>query len=115
MSEPIQLNPGEDAKHTRDYKNHTPDILAAFDAFDSAVFAKEGREIPIKYRELMALSVAYTTQCVYCIDFHVGQAKQAGATLGELAEAAWVATALRAGAAFTHGRLGFKLYGDHEH
>jgi len=114
MSESI-IDPAEERKHTRDYKNHTPDILEAFDAFDGAVFAAEGREIPLKYRELMAIAVAYTTQCVYCIEFHVGQAKKAGATLGELAETAWVAAALRAGGAFTHGRLGFKLYGEHEH
>ncbi len=114
MSESI-IDPAEERKHTRDYKNHTPDILEAFDAFDSAVFAAEGREIPLKYRELMAIAVAYTTQCVYCIEFHVAQAKKAGATLTELAETAWVAAALRAGAAFSHGRLGFKLYGEHEH
>ena len=109
------IDPAEDRKHTRDYKNETPDILDAWAKFDDAVFAQEGREIPLKYRELMAIAVAYTTQCVYCIEYHVGEAKKAGATLGELAETAWVATALRAGGAFSHGRLGFKLYGDHEH
>ncbi len=114
MSDSI-IDPAEERKHTLDYKNHTPDILDAFSAFDAAVFAAEGREIPIKYRELMAVAVAYTTQCVYCIDFHVAQAKKAGATLGELAETAWVSAALRAGAAYSHGRLGFKLFGEHEH
>jgi AhpD family alkylhydroperoxidase len=99
----------EDRAYTRVYKEQTPDILKAFGAFDAAVFAAEGREIPLKYRELIALGVALTTQCAYCIDAHSNNAVKAGATPGELAEAAWVAAALRAGAAYAHGRLAFKL------
>lgn len=105
----------EDGKHTADYKKHTPDILEAFDAFDHLVFAEEGREIPLKFRELMAVAVGITTQCVYCIDWHSRQARKAGATDAELAEAAWVATAIRAGGGFAHGRLAFKFAGPHEH
>ncbi|GAA2224528.1 carboxymuconolactone decarboxylase family protein [Herbiconiux moechotypicola] len=107
----------EDKKFTAVYKKETPDILAAFSAFDSAVFAAEGREIPLKYRELIALAVGITTQCVYCIDAHSQNAVKAGATDGELAEAAWVATAIRAGGGYAHGRLAFKLggAGDHQH
>jgi AhpD family alkylhydroperoxidase len=105
----------EDRRHTADYKKHTPDILKAFDEFDRAVFAPEGREIPLKFRELIALAVGITTQCVYCIDAHSNAAVKAGATQAELAEAAWVATAIRAGGGFAHGRLAFKLAGEHEH
>lgn len=105
----------EDRKYTRVYKQTTPDILAAFDTFDNAVFAAEGREIPLKYRELIALAVGITTQCVYCIDAHSQAAVAAGATETELAESAWVATAIRAGGGYAHGRLAFKLSGVHEH
>ncbi|MFT4259126.1 carboxymuconolactone decarboxylase family protein [Microbacterium sp.] len=108
-----------DKTFTRVYKNQTPDILAAFAAFDQAVFATEGRVIPLKYRELIALAVGITTQCVYCIDGHSQNAVRAGATEAELAEAAWVATAIRAGGGYAHGRLAFKLAGDalaeHQH
>jgi AhpD family alkylhydroperoxidase len=104
----------EDRKYTSVYKKETPDILAAFAAFDNAVFAAEGRAIPLKYRELIALSVGITTQCVYCIDAHSQNAVKAGATEAELAEAAWVATAIRAGGGFAHGRLAFKLSGANE-
>jgi len=99
----------EDKKYTRVYKAETPDILAAFSAFDNAVFAAEGRAIPLKYRELIALAVGITTQCVYCIDAHSQNAVKAGATEAELAESAWVATAIRAGGGYAHGRLAFKL------
>ena len=104
-----------DREYTAVYKRTTPDILKAFAAFDDAVFAAEGRAIPLKYRELIALAVSVTTQCVYCIDTHAQAATRAGADETELAEAAWVATAIRAGGGFAHGRLGFKLAGGHEH
>jgi AhpD family alkylhydroperoxidase len=78
-----------------------PDPFRAFVAFDKAAF--EGGAIPLKYKELMAVAVALTTQCPYCIDIHARKARAAGATEPELAEATLVAAALRAGGAMTHG------------
>lgn len=103
-----------DRQYTRDYKESTPDILKSFTDFNDAVFAAEGREIPLKYRELIAVAVGITTQCTYCIDSHSQNAVKAGASQAELAEAAWVATAIRAGGGFAHGRLAFKLSGIHD-
>ncbi|MEM7600176.1 MAG: carboxymuconolactone decarboxylase family protein [Verrucomicrobiota bacterium] len=59
--------------------------------------------IPKKYKELMAIAVALTTQCTYCIEVHRKAAVDAGATEEEFAETVHVAAALRAGAAITHG------------
>lgn len=83
------------------YGELTPRAFQAFVAFDEAAF-REG-VIPIKYKELMAVAVALTTQCPYCIEIHSKKAKTAGATEHELAEAALVAAAIRAGGAMTHG------------
>lgn len=106
----------DDRAYTKVYKEQTPDVLKAFNDFEGAVFAVEGREIPLKYRELIAVGVALTTQCAYCIDAHSKLAVKAGASQAELAETAWVAAALRAGGAFAHGRLAFKLTDpDHQH
>jgi AhpD family alkylhydroperoxidase len=77
-----------------------PEVMKAFWTFDKAATANGA--IPVKYKELIAVAVALTTQCPYCIDIHCGNAKRAGATDAELAEAAMVAAALRAGAAVTH-------------
>jgi AhpD family alkylhydroperoxidase len=77
-----------------------PDLMKAFWAFDNAAVA-EGA-IPVKYKELIAVAVALTTQCPYCIDIHSSNARKAGATETEMAEAAIVAASLRAGAAITH-------------
>lgn len=78
-----------------------PEAFKAFVAFDAA--AVKAGAIPLKYKELMAVAVALTTQCPYCVDIHARKARQAGATEQELAETTLVAAALRAGAAMTHG------------
>lgn len=78
-----------------------PAAFQAFVAFDAAALA-EGA-IPRKFKELIAVAVALTTQCPYCIDIHADKARQAGATEHELAETTLVAAALRAGGAMTHG------------
>jgi AhpD family alkylhydroperoxidase len=80
-----------------------------FLGLNNAFERKNGR-IPQKYRELMAIAVAATTQCPYCLDVHASAAKKAGATREEVAEAVFVAAALRAGAAVTHGTLALKLF-----
>src|SRR6185295_16754716 len=77
-----------------------PEVMKAFWAFDKLAVA-EGA-IPVKYKELIAVAVAVTTQCPYCIDIHTSNARRAGATDAELAEATIVAAALRAGGAITH-------------
>ncbi len=77
-----------------------PEVMKAFWAFDKLAVA-EGA-IPVKYKELIAVGVALTTQCPYCIEIHSANARKAGATEAELAEAAVVAAALRAVGAITH-------------
>ncbi len=78
-----------------------PDAMEGFKAFDKAAMA-EGA-ISKKNKELIALAVALTTQCVYCLEVHRKAAIAAGATEAELAEVTFVTAALRAGAAVTHG------------
>lgn len=93
-----------DMKHLTKLKKFgalAPEAFQGFVAFDEAAF-KDGA-IPLKYKELMAVAVALTTQCPYCIEIHGKRAKKAGASEEELAEATLVAAALRAGGAMTHG------------
>ncbi len=80
----------------------------AFLAFKD-VSEREDGLIPAKYRELIAVGVALTTQCGYCLDVHTRRALQAGATREELAETTFIAAALRAGAAVGHGLLVQKI------
>ena len=82
-----------------------PDAMKAFWAFDKVSVAAGA--IPVKYKELIAVAVALTTQCPYCIDIHSANARKAGATDAEIAETAVVAASLRAGAAITHATHAF--------
>jgi AhpD family alkylhydroperoxidase len=77
-----------------------PSAVKAFFAFNDAVF--QDGAIPLKYKELIAVAVAVTTQCPYCIEDHAKRARKAGASEQELAEATMVASALRAGGGVAH-------------
>jgi AhpD family alkylhydroperoxidase len=79
---------------------YAPDSMKAFWAFDKAVFAAGA--LTTQQKQLIAVAVALTTQCPYCIELHKKAAREAGATDAQLAEAALVAAALRAGGAVTH-------------
>ena len=98
-----------DLKLLSELKKLAPKEFEGFVALDSIV-GKDDRAIPRKYRELIALGIACTTQCPYCLDVHTRNAKRAGATREEVAEAVFLAAALRAGAAVTHGTLALKLF-----
>jgi AhpD family alkylhydroperoxidase len=80
---------------------NAPTAVEAFWAFDKAAMADGA--VPKKYKELIAIAVALTTQCAYCLEIHKTQAEKAGATQEEITETVMVAAALRAGAAVTHG------------
>ena len=99
----------EDLKTLGQLEKLAPAEFKGFAALDSIVRRDDGA-IPRKYRELLALAVACTTQCPYCLDVHTRAAKRAGATREEVAEAAFISAALRAGAAVTHGALTLKLF-----
>jgi AhpD family alkylhydroperoxidase len=80
---------------------NAPAAMQAFSDFDKAAMADGA--IPVKYKELMALAIGFTTQCPYCIEIHTKKARAAQATDQEIAETVLVAAALRAGGAVTHG------------
>lgn len=80
-----------------------PKQLEAFRAFSKAVFADGA--LPLKTKQLIAVAVAHTTQCPYCIHGHTEGALKAGASEAEIMEAIWVAAEMRAGGAYAHSAL----------
>ncbi len=82
-------------------KETAPDTMAGFLEFDKAAMA-EGA-ISKKNKELIATAVALTIHCGYCLEVHRKAVVAAGASEEELAEVTFIAAALRAGAALTHG------------
>ncbi|WP_261831532.1 carboxymuconolactone decarboxylase family protein [Leminorella grimontii] len=99
----------DDFQQTASLLNLAPQEGAAFMAFDHAVRREDGH-IPPKVREFIALAVALTTQCAYCLDVHTKRAKRAGATGEELAELVTIAAAVRSGATMGHGLMALRLF-----
>jgi AhpD family alkylhydroperoxidase len=100
----------DDKRFARELRRGAPDTFAAFVEFDKQALHGSAKVIPRKYTELMALAVALTTQCAYCIEGHTAAAHAEGATEAEIAETVFTAAALRAGGAMAHGLMAMKLY-----
>lgn len=71
-----------------------------FDYYNS-VF--EGDELTAREKALIALAVAHTVQCPYCIDAYTQASIQHGISEGQMMEAVHVACAIRGGASLVHG------------
>ena len=102
-----------DTRLFREMRKLAPADFEAWVNLDKAIGRPDGA-IPKKYRELIAIAVACTTQCPYCIDAHAKAAKNAGATREEVVEASLLAAALRAGGAASHGLMALKLFDAHQ-
>ncbi len=96
----------EESRRLRRLRELKPEAFKAFTDFDRIVF-QEG-ELSQQVKELIAVATAHLTQCPYCIDVHTKRAKRAGATDGQIAEAIFVAMALRAGGSFAHAAIAFR-------
>jgi AhpD family alkylhydroperoxidase len=84
-------------------KELAPQVHDAFEAFSRAVFADGA--LPEQTKQLIAVAVAHTTQCPYCIQGHTRLARRTGASDEQIMEAVWVAAEMRAGGAYAHSTL----------
>ncbi len=87
-------------------KQAKPDLYQAFRDFNAKAYA-EG-VLPAKTKELIALACAHITQCPYCIDGHTQRARKLGSSDEEIAEAVFVAIAIRAGGALAHSTVAMR-------
>ncbi len=90
-----------------------PGIEKAFREFSRAAFA-EGA-LPRKVKQLVAVAVAHTTQCPYCIRGHTLAALREGASEAEIMEAIWVAAEMRAGGAYAHATVALAAMREDQH
>jgi 4-carboxymuconolactone decarboxylase len=91
----------EDLDKFEEIGEDAPDLGRKFFDYYSAVFA-EG-ELTEREKSLIALAVAHTVQCPYCIDAYSRACLEKGSNLSEMTEAIHVATAIRGGASLVHG------------
>jgi AhpD family alkylhydroperoxidase len=80
-----------------------PKIHGALEEFSHAVFADGA--LPELTKQLIAVAVAHTTQCPYCIQGHASMAARKGASPQRIMEAIWVVAEMRAGRAYAHATL----------
>jgi len=80
-----------------------PKQLEAFQTFSKVVFSDGA--LSEKIKQLIAVAVAHTTQCPYCIRGHTRAARRSGATPEEIMESIWVAAEMRAGGAYAHSTV----------
>ena len=107
-----RMYPTRDRDVVQKGRTLAPAQQAAFEAFSSAVFA-EGA-LTEREKQLIAVAVAHTTQCPYCIKGHTKSALQKGATPEQVMEAIWVAAEMRAGGAYAHSTLALDVIGQQE-
>ena len=77
------------------------ELADAFFAYYGKVF--EDGALTAREKALIALAVAHTVQCPYCIDAYTSESLEKGADLEQMTEAVHVATAIRGGASLVHG------------
>ncbi len=78
-----------------------PELAQKFFDYYQNVFA-EG-ELSEREKALIALAVAHTVQCPYCIDAYTRACLEKGSNTAEMTEAVHVATAIKGGSALVHG------------
>jgi alkylhydroperoxidase/carboxymuconolactone decarboxylase family protein len=92
------------AEHLRDFgkiSEGSPELAEKFFAYYGAVF-EEGA-LSVREKALIALAVAHTVQCPYCVEAYSKACLQEGSDLEQMMEAVHVATAIRGGASLIHG------------
>ena len=91
----------EDFPKFEEIGKEAPDLAKKFFEYYTAVFA-EG-ELTEREKALIALAVAHTVQCPYCIDAYTQACLEKGSNPAEMTEAVHVATAIRGGSSLVHG------------
>jgi AhpD family alkylhydroperoxidase len=98
-----------DLKRIPELKALAPGDFTAWVNLDAITGRKDGK-VSQKVRELIAVAVAHTTQCPYCIKVHTKNARKAGASKEEVAEAIFIAAAIRSSGAAAHGAMALRYY-----
>ena len=84
-----------------DIANAAPHLGEKFFAWYTAVFADGA--LTAREKSLIALAVAHTVQCPYCIDAYSNDALSKGCDVEQMTEAVHVAAAIRGGSSLVHG------------
>jgi 4-carboxymuconolactone decarboxylase len=92
------------SQHLADFgkiSESSPELGKKFFDYYAAVF--EDGALTAREKSLIALAVAHTVQCPYCIDAYTQDCQQKGVDLEQMTEAVHVAVAIRGGSSLVHG------------
>lgn len=91
----------DDLKKFGSIAEGSPELAKKFFDWYGAVF--QDGALTEREKSLIALAVAHTVQCSYCIDAYTQACLEKGSDLEEMTEAIHVAAAIRGGASLVHG------------
>ncbi|MBI4642416.1 MAG: carboxymuconolactone decarboxylase family protein [Deltaproteobacteria bacterium] len=92
----------KDLERFQEVGKYRADLFDNFMNYYQGVMAGGGA-LTVREKALIALAVAHTVQCPYCIDAYTRVSLENGSNLEEMTEAVHVAAAIRGGAALVHG------------
>jgi alkylhydroperoxidase/carboxymuconolactone decarboxylase family protein len=84
-----------------DMGKNRPELWAKYMDYYRAVFADGA--LTEREKALIALAVAHSVQCPYCIDAYTNACLEKGSDLDQMTEAVHVANAIRGGSSLVHG------------
>ena len=91
----------EDLKKFGNISEFQPELARKFFDYYGEVF-KDGA-LTAREKSLIALAVAHTVQCPYCIDAYSTDCLEKGSNEEQMMEALHVAAAIRGGSSLVHG------------
>jgi alkylhydroperoxidase/carboxymuconolactone decarboxylase family protein len=91
----------QDLPKFEDIGKEASELAQKFFDYYRAVFA--AGDLTEREKALIALAVAHTIQCPYCIDAYTQACLEKGSNVSEMTEAIHVAAAIRGGASLIHG------------
>ena len=91
----------QDLKKFKNISDWSPELGKKFFDYYNSVF--EESALSAREKSLIALAVAHTVQCPYCIDAYTKDGLQRGIAKEEMMEAVHVGAAIQSGATLVHG------------
>lgn len=98
----------QDLKKFKNISDWSLELGKKFFDYYNSVF--EESALSAREKSLIALAVAHTVQCPYCIDAYTQDGLERGVDKEEMMEAVHVAAAIRGGASLVHGVQMMEVY-----
>lgn len=86
----MHLHGSDDYKYNKHLVKAAPEAMKSLMGFHHTVMTETDSSLDTMTKDRIATAVAITTQCPYCIEDHVKNARKAGADKNQIAAAAMI-------------------------